>query len=85
MAALMAPGSSSGASASPHRVAMCRVLLPDYSCFGIPLPYDCAASINATDYLRGCSQELKRSLPPTRPPLARVESMRMRWDRDGVQ
>jgi len=62
MDTLLAAPSSVGASASPHRTALCRVLLPDYSCFGIPLPTDCADAIGANEYHNGCSPELRRLL-----------------------
>ena len=38
---------SSTLARNPEREAVCRVLLPDFVCFGYALPADCAAAIGA--------------------------------------
>jgi len=62
---LLTAPSSTGASPKPHRTALCRVLLPDYSCFNIPLPTDCADAIGPTEYRNSCSSELRRAITPS--------------------
>ena len=51
-----------GSDPSPYRLAACRIYLPDYSCFGYPLPSDCAQAISSTEYLKSCPPELRAAM-----------------------
>ena len=62
----------------PERIALCRIMLPDYACFGYELPPDCAAALHGHGVtcawplgrpteLSSTGDALKPSPPPSLP------------------
>jgi hypothetical protein len=48
---------------SPERLAVCRVLLPDFACLNYDLPPDCAAAIGDAPLEAACPLWLRQALP----------------------
>ena len=59
--ALLAPPTA-GNVTSAARLAMCRVLLPDYACWGFELPLDCLSIIGKEALADACPATLQAAI-----------------------